>query len=110
MLYHDNAATHKATIITEYLHNERVVLSPHLPYSTDRVPCDFFLFPRIKKELKGKRFDNVENLARAAQAVAETIQKADYKKSFQGWQNRLQRCIDVNGGNEIVVSIIIMNF
>jgi len=84
MLYHDNTATHKATIITEYLHNERVVLSPHLPYSPDRVPCDFFLFTRNKKEPKKKFFDKVENLARAVQAVAETIPKADYEKSLQG--------------------------
>jgi len=60
--------------------------SPHLPYSPDCVPCDFFLFPQIEKELKGKRFDKDENLTRAAQAVAETIPKTDYKKSFQSWQ------------------------
>ena len=94
MLHH---APHKATIITKYLHNERMELLPRPPYKPDHAPCDFFLFPRIKKELKEKRFDKVENLARAVQAVAETIPKADYEKSFQNWQNRLQRCIDVNG-------------
>jgi len=31
MLHHDNAAPHKATIVTEYLHSERVELLPHLP-------------------------------------------------------------------------------
>ena len=40
MLHHDNAATHKATIMTEYLHNERVELFPHLPCSPDRAPCN----------------------------------------------------------------------
>jgi len=71
MLHHDNAAAHKARIVTEYLRNERVDLLPHPPYSPDLAPCDFFLFPRIKKELKGKRFDKVENLARAVQAVSQ---------------------------------------
>jgi|SRR6185312_2335588 len=97
MIYHDNAATHKAAIITEYLHNEQMVLSSHLLYNPDRAPCNFFLFPQIKKELKKKRFDKVENLARAVQAVAEPIPKADYEKSLQSWQNRLQHCMDVNG-------------
>ena len=83
--------------MTEYLHNERVELFPHWPCSPDRAPCNFFLFPQIKKELKKKRFDKVENLARAVQAVAEPIPKADYEKSLQSWQNRLQHCMDVNG-------------
>ena len=37
-----------------------------------------------KKEPKKKFFDKVETLARAVQAVAETIPKADYEKSLQG--------------------------
>ena len=94
MLHRDNAAAHKARIVTEYLRNERVELLPHPPYSPDCVPCDFFLFPRIKKELKGERFDKVENLARAVQAVVEGIPKEDYEKS---WRNRLERCIEFNG-------------
>lgn len=97
MLHHDNAAAHKARIVTEYLRNERVELLPHPPYSPDLAPCDFFLFPRIKKELKGKRFDKVENLARAVQAVVEGIPKEDYENSFQSWRNRLERCIEFNG-------------
>ena len=78
--------------MTEYLHNnnEKVELSPYLSYNRD----DFFLFPRIKKQLKGKFFDKVENLARA---VAETIPKSDYEESFQSWQNRLQCCMEING-------------
>ena len=26
----------------------------HSPYSPDLVPCDFFLFPRLKKNLAGR--------------------------------------------------------
>jgi hypothetical protein len=32
----------------------------HPPYSPDLAPCDFFLFPKIKLKLKGRRFDTVE--------------------------------------------------
>jgi hypothetical protein len=31
---------------------------PRPPYSPDLAPCDFFLFPRIKMKLKGRRFDD----------------------------------------------------
>ena len=97
MLHHDNAAPHKAVVVTEYLRNVRVEVLPHPPYSPDLAPCNFFLFPRIKKKLKGKSFNSVENLTRAVQAVVDNIPKEDYEKSFQSWQNRLQRCIDFNG-------------
>jgi hypothetical protein len=30
-----------------------------LPSSPDLAPCDFFLLPRMKKVLKGKRFADV---------------------------------------------------
>ena len=30
------------------------------PYSPDLVPCDFWLFPKLKSPLKGKRFQIVE--------------------------------------------------
>jgi hypothetical protein len=31
---------------------------PHPPYSPDLAPCDFFLFPRLKSELRGQGFDS----------------------------------------------------
>ena len=34
----------------------------HPPYSPDLAPSDFFLFPKIKKHLAGKRFANDEDL------------------------------------------------
>jgi hypothetical protein len=32
---------------------------PHPPYSPDLAPCDFFLFPCMKGQVKGKRFADV---------------------------------------------------
>ena len=96
MLHHDNAAPHKAGVVKEYLKKERVEVLPHPPYSPDLAPCDFFLFPRIKKELKGKRFDKAPHLARAVQAVVDAIPKEDYENSFKTWRNPLERSIEFN--------------
>lgn len=41
-LLHDNASSHKAFIVQDYLKQEKVVELPHPPYSPDLVPCDFF--------------------------------------------------------------------
>jgi transposase len=77
MLHHDNAAPHKAGIVTEYLKKERVKLLPHPPYSPDLAPCDFYLFPKIKQELSGRSFDSIENLSRAIQAIVDGTLKSN---------------------------------
>ena len=33
-----------------------------LPYSPDLVPCDFWLFPKLKSPLKGKRFQTIDEI------------------------------------------------
>jgi hypothetical protein len=35
---------------------------PHPPHSPDMAPCDFFLFPKMKLKLKGRRFDTIEQI------------------------------------------------
>ncbi|PNF34372.1 hypothetical protein B7P43_G15323 [Cryptotermes secundus] len=43
--HHDNAPAHTALSVRQFL---------TAPYSPDLVPCDFFLFPRMKRDMKGK--------------------------------------------------------
>jgi hypothetical protein len=35
---------------------------PHPPYSPDLAPCDFFLLPKMKIQLKGRRFETIEEI------------------------------------------------
>ena len=62
LLHHDNAPAHTALSVRQFLmKNEMTTAShTHTPHSPDLTPCDFFLFPRMKRDLKGKRFQNVE--------------------------------------------------
>ncbi|UYV78712.1 hypothetical protein LAZ67_16002510 [Cordylochernes scorpioides] len=53
-LHHDNATSHTAFIITNFLARSNTSVIPHPPYSPDLAPSDFFLFPRLKREMKGK--------------------------------------------------------
>ena len=47
-LLHDNAPCHRASVVTDFLKEEKVKILPHPPSSPDLAPCDFFLFPRLK--------------------------------------------------------------
>jgi len=46
----------------EFLAKHNILSLPHPPYSPDLAPCDFFLFPQLKKTMKGRRFDDVEEI------------------------------------------------
>ena len=39
-----------------FLTNNNMTVVPHPPYSPNLAPCDFFLFPKMKMKLKGRRF------------------------------------------------------
>jgi len=53
----------KASVLTrEFLAKNKMASIPHTPYSLYLAPCDFFLFPKIKLKLKGRRFDTIEEI------------------------------------------------
>lgn len=55
-LHHDNAPKHpKVLNVVKHLAQNKISVVPQLPYSPDVVSVDFFLFPRSKKEFKGKQ-------------------------------------------------------
>lgn len=69
----------------------------HPPYSPDLAPCDFFLFPRFKKNMKGQRFATVEEVKQKSQSELKAIPVSEYQNCFEEWKARLQKCIAVNG-------------
>ncbi len=53
LLHMDNAPAHRATPVQNWLQATEWRQLPHPPYSPDLSPCDFFLFPLLKKKLHG---------------------------------------------------------
>jgi hypothetical protein len=45
------------------------------PYSPDLKPCDFFLFPKMKWNLKGRRFDNFQEIQAESRGAVDTDRK-----------------------------------
>ena len=48
---------HTSHLVQQFLAKHGTAQLQQPPYSPDLAPCDFFLFPRLKKVLKGHRFD-----------------------------------------------------
>ena len=64
-LLHDNASSHKCGVVKSLLGSEKVKVLNHPPYSPDLSPCDFFLFPRLKKMLSGNKYTSRSSLGSA---------------------------------------------
>jgi hypothetical protein len=47
----------------------------HPPYCPDLAPCDVFLFPKMKLNLKGRRFDTAEEIQAESQRALDTGRK-----------------------------------
>ena len=52
-LLHDNASSHLCEVVKSFLASEKLKVLNHPP---DLSPCDFFLFPRLKKMLSGNKY------------------------------------------------------
>jgi len=53
LFHHDNAPAHTFALAKAILVELGYELLPHPPCSPDLAPCDFFLFPNLKKSLAG---------------------------------------------------------
>jgi transposase len=73
LLHDDNAPSHQALVTREFLAHKGIITLPYSPYSPDLASCDFFLFPKMKLQLKGRRFDRVEEIQRESQYVLGTL-------------------------------------
>lgn len=97
ILHHDNAPSHKAIIVNEFLtkHSTNTIEQP--PYSPDMAPADFFLFPKLKLPLRGTRFQSVEDIKENSRRELNSIPEAAFQKCFNEWIIRWRKCIVSEG-------------
>ena len=58
-------------------------------------PCDFFLFARLKRDMKGKRFATGEEVKQKTLEGLKNIPISEFKKCFELWNESLQECVMV---------------
>ncbi|GFX82237.1 histone-lysine N-methyltransferase SETMAR [Trichonephila clavipes] len=66
LLHHDSARPHIARCVLYVSQQNNAEILPHPPYSPHPNPCDFCLFPQLKKPLRGKRFASNKACVKAA--------------------------------------------
>ena len=66
---------------------------PHPPYSPDLAPSDFWLFPKLKENHSGCRYETIEEMKEALTNVIDTLPQEDFHGAFQKLLDRYNKCI-----------------
>jgi hypothetical protein len=67
------------------------------PYSPDLAPANVFLFPKMKMQLKGRRFHTAAEIQRKSQKFMDSFTQNYFKAAFQQWQERCGQCMAAQG-------------
>jgi transposase len=97
MLQHDNAPSHSSFLVRDFLAKHVTTVLPQPPYSPDLAPSDFFLFPKLKSELKGCRFESIEAIKTNSLAHLRSIPKTAFQECLRTLKKRWQQCIQSRG-------------
>ena len=73
ILHHDNAPAHTALSVREFLATKQITVLEHPAYSPDLAPSDIFLSPKIKEVLKGRHFDDIDEIRSNTTAALKAI-------------------------------------
>ena len=98
LLHHDNASSDTAAVTLDFLDANDVQLVIHPPYSPDLAFCDWFLFPSVKRQLKGKQFQNSEDARTFIEGVIFDIPQSTWLGVIDSWFERIVKCAQGEGG------------
>ena len=65
----------------------------HPPYSADLVPCDFWLFPK----LRGCRYETIEEMKEVVTKVIDMLTQEDFHGTLLKLLERYNKCIAAGG-------------
>ena len=95
--HQDNASVHNSFLVTDYLTKMGIKTVPQPPYSPYLAPCDFWLFPKLKEKLRGRRYETIEEMKKAVTKVIDTLTQEDFHGALEELLERY-KCIAAGAG------------
>ena len=94
ILHQDNAPAHASQEVqtTIKIQLEAEILT-HPQYSPDLAPCDYTLFPKLKNELKGKHFNDLDELRSESTRILYSYPVEWFDQVYRQWIERHRKCI-----------------
>jgi hypothetical protein len=96
-LHHDKAPAHSSHMMQGFLAKNGIPQVRQAPYFPDMARCDFWLFPKLKRPLKGFRFASRENIMRNATKELRSLPEEAFQKCLQQWKERWAKCVESQG-------------
>jgi hypothetical protein len=84
-----DARPHSAKVTVNFMKRNAMKRAPHLPYSPDLSPLDFYLFGHVKEFLREYEFADRKALLHAIKDILKGIEKVILKAVFDSWMERL---------------------
>ena len=84
-----NAAAHISMLVREFLAKNNTAIMPQPRYLLDLAPANFFLFPKLKTAMKGKRFATIVEIKAKSKQELLVIPKSAFQKCMQGLEKTL---------------------
>ncbi len=97
-LHMDNARPHTAIDCVVKFHQSSIQLLPHPPYSPNLAPCDFWAFPILKKQLRGRCFANKNEVQEEVRHLFRQTPAAEYSHAIHKLVSRWNKCVQARGG------------
>ena len=97
LLHHDYAPAHLSNLVQQFLSKNSFALLRQPPHNPDIHPCDFWLFPKLKKPLKGQRFVDKTTVENNTTTVLKAIPKSEFQDCFEKWKHHWNRVIQLSG-------------
>ena len=108
LLQQDNARVHTCKVVMDVVERNGYELILHPAYSPDLAPSDFFLFPNLKKDIRGLHFRSDEEVVTA---VDEWVNEKDpdfFSPGLMALAHRWSKCITLED-NYIVQKEVDLN-
>jgi transposase len=70
--------------VREFSADKQITVLERPPCSPDLAPNDFLLFPKIKEILKGRHFDDIDDIGSNKKAALKIIIQNQLQNCFEG--------------------------
>ena len=96
-LLHDNAPVHTAAVAKAAVKECGFEEIDHPPYSPHLAPSDYYLFSKLKKDLRGRKFHDDEVVKTAVMEHFADKEPEYFLKGIELLVHRCEKCIEIKG-------------
>ena len=97
LLQQDNARDHTCKIAMDAVERNGYELKPQPTYSPDLAPSDYFLFPNLKKDIRGRHFRSNEEVVAAVEEWVGDKDPGFFSSWLMALEHRWSKCIILEG-------------